>query len=352
MKKLVFRLITLTIIFFTACGRKDITPVSVKIDGPLGSYFEVIDQSYQIDESGIVLIQLKRIQGGLPKPWVEGLVLGIDDNTYEPMFKAVFFDKEGNTFMRSETQVTTDEKYLNNLMNLQVGEIGQLPFKTDAKNAQRFKLESDFKVRVPFDLNLSGSLGKNNTIYMSLHLASNEDATGAYYYKRSGPKAILYLKGHKEGNSLSLMEYNKKGDHTGEFEGLLIKDSYSGEFESFKRERFNFDLQKDTTMSSIDFSQVDFDSFIKKEFYIANASSFDFTECEAFLDRYERVVNTYIAQKNKFQNGDKYAAKEMASALADYETMTEVAKNSLSLRGTNQVNRLAVIQRRMQNVLY
>lgn len=351
MKKLVFAFAAVMVLVFTSCGKKRVVPVSEKIDGPLGSFFEVVSQPYQIDETGLVTFNLKRVNEGLPEPWTKELALGIGDNTYEPVFKVAFLDKGGNTFMRSETQIEADEACLNKLMGLQVGETAPISFKTDAEKAQKVKFGSDFVVRIPTNINLSGTIGHKNAVYMTLQIASSGEVKGAYYYKSQGPKALLYLKGRKQDASLSLLEYNKKGDHTGVFKGTLNDNVYHAEFESFTHDKYDITLEEDNDMNTIDFSQTDFNVFLKKEFYIPKAYTYNYQDWQVFLERYEKVVNNYIAQKKRFEDGEEDAAIEMASALADFEALTDVLKRSYGFDGRDQAERYEELQQRMKKAM-
>ena len=103
----------------------------------------------------------------------------------------------------------------------------------------------------PVVVNLSGKV--SNPIYMTLRIASNGWVEGAYYYKKSGPNALLYLKGQKEGDQLTLTEYNKKGKETGSFEGTYTGTRFRGEFENYKGNLYDFDLQEDNEMRTIEF---------------------------------------------------------------------------------------------------
>lgn len=103
----------------------------------------------------------------------------------------------------------------------------------------------------PVVINLSGKV--SNPVCMTLRIASDGEVEGAYYYKSSGSNALLSLKGNKEGDQLTLKEYNKKGKQTGSFEGTFTGTRFSGEFENYKGKVFEFDLQEDKGMRTIEF---------------------------------------------------------------------------------------------------
>ena len=114
---------------------------------------------------------------------------------------------------------------------------------------------SGYKYVSETNINLTGSIG-NNQVCMSLQISSEDDVKGAYYYKKNGPTALLYLKGEKEGSTITLTETNAKGKVTGTFEGDLSGNSYIGEFESYSGKYFDFNLQEDNSMTPIDLSKL------------------------------------------------------------------------------------------------
>ena len=118
-----------------------------------------------------------------------------------------------------------------------------------------------FKNTNPATINMSGNMGSDNAVCMSLVIAPDGSVTGAYYYKKNGPGALLYLKGEKDGSDITLTEYNVKGRKTGTYQGTYSSNWYRGEFESYKGKTYSFDLQEDQGMAPIDFSGFDFDVF-------------------------------------------------------------------------------------------
>ncbi len=350
MRKLELALFALLLIAFSSCN-KGITPVTEKIDGPLGDYFEVVSKSYQANEEGFVALELKRIKEGLPAPWQQGMAMGTDDNTFEPVFKAEFVDKDGNVFSTDETDISFNRSELTDLLKKPVGEIGSLAFGVDAKTAKQVKLGSEFTVRQPTMINLSGSIGKNLPICMSLLISSHGNVKGAYYYKKNGPKALLYLKGDLSGDDMPLMEYNKKGKHTGEYDGTFTGNRYRGEFEAFTGSTYDFDLTEDKDMEFIDFSDVDFDEFYETEFYVREVPTSLGSNWDEILDRYERIVDDYVRLYKKSKSGDMSAAVEMASLASDYASLSDEIEDARGSMTTAQANRFANIQRRMLNAM-
>lgn len=345
MKKLEFALFAVILIVFASCG--GIKPESEKIDGPLGPYFEVVNKTYKADNDRITF-DLKRIKEGLPEPWKSEMTMGIDDYTYEMAFKADFLGSDGKVCSDAETDIYFDAAQLMNLVNLKVGETGSITFEADTEKAKTVKLGSDFKVWEPTLISLSGSLGKNLPICMSLYISCKGEVRGAYYYKKMGPKALLFLKGDKKGDQLDLMEYNKKGDHTGEYEGTFTGNRYRGEFEAYYGGTFDYDLKEDKEMEFIDFSGVDFDEFVNEEFYVREIpASLGSGNWDEILDRYEKLVNDYVRLVKKARNGDLSAATEMASLASEYEDLSEDIESASGSMTMQQANRYAAIQRKM-----
>lgn len=351
MRKLGLALFALVLVAFTSCG-KGITPVTEKIDGPLGDYFEVVSKPYQANEEGMVALELKRIKDGLPAPWQQGMAMGTDDNTFEPVFKAEFIDKEGKVFSTDETDISFNRSELTDLFKKPVGEIGSLAFGVNAKVAKQVKIGSEFTVRQPTKINLSGSIGKNLPICMSLLISTHGNVKGAYYYKKMGPNALLYLKGDLDGDDLPLMEYNKKGNHTGEYDGTFTGNRYRGEFEAYTGSTYDFDLREDKDMEFIDFSDVDFDEFYETEFYVREVpAGLGGSNWDEILDRYEALADDYIRLYKKSLSGNITAATEMVSVLSDYESLSEEIEKARGTMTTAQANRFANIQRRMLNAI-
>ena len=82
MKKIFYYFsIVIMTICLASCGGDGITPVSEKIQGPLGQYFEVVSKDYKVKD-GKVGIEIKRIKEGFPEPWTEGMEVGYSDKTF------------------------------------------------------------------------------------------------------------------------------------------------------------------------------------------------------------------------------------------------------------------------------
>ena len=68
MKNLHVCFLTLAAILLVGCSKLSVQPVSQEILGPLGSYFEIEGESFDI-EDGKLAITLTRKKEGMPDPW-------------------------------------------------------------------------------------------------------------------------------------------------------------------------------------------------------------------------------------------------------------------------------------------
>lgn len=125
-------------LFTVSCsGGGDGLTAESKINGPLGTFFEVVDKNYKIVEdefSPKINVQIKRISEGGPK-----------DVSWEsrPGFKIEVFDSDDDLIASNETDVVFDEDQLKAIFALGVGETASLSFKLDVKN-----LENAHKLKV------------------------------------------------------------------------------------------------------------------------------------------------------------------------------------------------------------
>ena len=249
----------MNIVCLASCGGDGITPVSEKIQGPLGQYFEVVSKDYKVKD-GKVGIEIKRIKEGFPEPWTEGMEVGYSDGEMEPQFTAEFQDADGSVISKDKTDKIWDKDELSAIAALGVDETASITFDV-SEDAAQVKIGSTFKVNgeVESTINLSGNIGKY-PIQMTMHIASNGEVTGAYYYKSNGPGNYLYVKGNKDGNQIILDEYTKEGEHTGEYTGSFTNNVYKGIFKAMSGE-YQFTLSPDKDMHGIDLSTVRFSDF-------------------------------------------------------------------------------------------
>lgn len=316
----------------SACSGGDtLSCISEKIQGPLKDYFEVVPNDYKTSD-GKVSIEIKRIKEGFPAPWKEGMEVGYNNGQVEPRFTVEFQNSDGNVVSKDKTDIVSDMDELNAVAALGVDETATITFECK-EGATQFKMGSTFKSHGEEEktLNLEGGIGQY-PIMMTIHIASNGEVTGAYYYKSKGPGNYLYVKGEKSDDHITLNEFTRDGKQTGTYEGTYTNGVYKGHFNT-KSGNYEFVL-KPTDMADINFSNVDFDSF-RAEYitYDSGESSDESFESDeesvssasgsedwnALLDSYEQYVDKYIKYIKKAANGDM-------TALAEYPSLMEKAQ--------------------------
>lgn len=160
MKAFKFFLVAALAVFLVSC-KGSMTPISKKIQGPLGDYFEVVSKDYKAVD-GKVSIEIKRVKDGFPDPWIEGMEVGYLGGQFTPTFSVEFQDASGNVVSKDATDIVFDEKELEAVAALAVGETATITFDCD-KDADKFKISSDFEVHQEIDSSSSySSSGENN----------------------------------------------------------------------------------------------------------------------------------------------------------------------------------------------
>lgn len=246
----------------TACGNS-MKPMSAKIEGDLMDYFEVVFKDYKTTD-GKVAIEFKRIKEGFPEPWRKDLEIGTEENTIMPTFIAEFQDKDGNVISVEKSSIS-EKKELQNLASTNVNETSIITF-TCPEEAVKFKISSTYKYNVL--INLEGAVG-TYPIAMTLHVVTDGDVTGAYYYKRKGPGNYLYLKAENasndmmHGESIMLNEYSKNGVKTSAIQGSYENGIFNGALYNFSVScsDYLFKLHPANNMKEIDLNGIDFDLF-------------------------------------------------------------------------------------------
>jgi hypothetical protein len=236
------------------------------------------------------------------------------------------------------------------------------------KNAKTFKI-TEMRVKTPIDMNLSGSVDKY-PIMMSLHINSSGEAVGAYYYARMGSGSLLYLKGSKDGSTLSLNEFDSNNKHTGSFKGTFENGKYNGRFEGEVRE-FQFSLSEDKNMQPIDLKSIDFSKFYRT--YENTSSSSDDSsvdlssifgsdddsdgsgseDWDAILDTFEKYVDLLDKAFDKIENNDPTAVVEYAKMYGELLKISpklDNAKTSNDLTSA-QAARYAKINLKMAKIV-
>ncbi len=137
------------------------------------------------------------------------------------------------------------------------------------KNAAKFTLTTP-EMKYPLCLNLGGTIAKK-PVQMTLCIGLDHNVKGAYYYKQSGPKALLVLKGTQdEDGKIELDEYNSDGVLIGTHQLTAKNWKLTGTYEGRGGDGYNLDeypisLSPDKSMVRIDLSKIDF-SYFNKEY--------------------------------------------------------------------------------------
>lgn len=334
MKTIKLTLIALVAVLMCACT-DTVSPVSQKIQGPLGEYFEVVSKDYE-KKDGKVSIEIKRIKTEFPSPWHESLKLGQNDNCFEPQFTIEFLDSDDKVLSNAKTDIEVDKNELEKIASLGVNESATITF-TCEDAAKKFTMGSKFNAQRT--INLEGNIGKY-PIMMTMHIANDGTVTGAYYYKSQGRGNYLYIKGKKSGDHIALKEFTMDGQQTGTYDGTFKNDIYRGRFDT-RSGNYEFVLSP-TEMEYIDFGSIDFDAFYTDDmrysntindddFFRDSAGSADWDE---LLESYEQYVEQYISLVKKAAKGDMSAVTDYMSFLNKAQELSnkmEGAKEEMSI---------------------
>ena len=217
MKTIKFYLFAAIAILLVACkGGDTVTPVSEKIQGPLGEYFEVVSRDYKAID-GKVSIEIKRIKEGLPAPWEEGMEVGSDGGYCEPLFYIEFQDGDGNVTSKEATALIFDDDELKAVVALGVGDIATITFRYNKEEgASQFKVTSTFEVHPKEDSTSEESNGSSDSGVTST--ASDDDSSTASSgsedwdallssYEQYVDQYIKLMKKASNGDASAMTEY-------------------------------------------------------------------------------------------------------------------------------------------------
>lgn len=354
MKNLYVCFLTLAAILLVGCSKLSVQPVSQEILGSLGSYFEIEGESFDI-EDGKLAITLKRKKEGMPDPWEPDMTIGNGKGMCAPEFTLKALGSDGKVAATSKTNVTANQTELQQLLLTKVGETATITFEID-KDAKpvSFLLSSEYTAipKTLTDFNGEGTIS-SYPVHMTIHIDDSGNITGAYYYKRKGRTALLYLKGKKDGDKFSMREYNRHGENTGNFEGTITESDLYANFVC-RNGKMKTHLQP-TKLTPIDFSTVDFNQFFE-DFYSVGDTYSDYSDTgssswDDLLDEYEAYVNQYIKYYKKSQQGDMAALEEAMSLLEEARDLAERIEAASGELSTAQAQRLVRIQQKMANAI-
>ena len=271
MKHIQFFVLIVLSLLVCSCNEtgKTIRPVSEKINGPLGDYFQLVSGDY-LPQEGQITFDFLRIKEGWPVPMKTNAPLGDCDECYEPSLMAEFMDQEGNVLTKSFVDYFFAPEQMAALMELKQNEKGSMTFAITTNGVCQVKMLSDFVYHGTATSNLSGLVNGAMDVLMSLEFSPKGEAKGAYYHRKFGPDAVLGLNGMLDGQELMLNEYSNEGKRIGQYKGVFKEGVYLGKYEAFDGNTYDFNLKEDLSMYPVDYSGIDFSSFTDEPAFCVN----------------------------------------------------------------------------------
>lgn len=271
MKHIQFFLLVALALLMCCCNENSqaIKPISEKINGSLGDYFQLVQGNY-LPQEGRVTFDLLRIKEGWPVPMKTNALLGDCDECFEPSFMAEFMDQEGDVLAKSIVDFFSAPEQMTALMELKPNEKGSISFAMASNGACKVKMLSDFVYHGTATSNLSGLVNGAMDVLMSLEFSPQGEAKGGYYHRKFGPDAMLGLMGMLDGQTLTLNEYSNEGKRIGQYKGVFREGLYEGKYVSFDGKTFDFSLMEDLSMYPVDYSKIEFGSFADEPAFSVN----------------------------------------------------------------------------------
>lgn len=207
MKVLSYLFIAIAAVCLASChSESTIKPTSVKINGPLSEYFEVVDRNYKLTD-GKVNIEFKRIEEGGPES------SSLNSN---PTFTVELLDEDGNSISSSSTSVVWSREQLEAVFALGVDETASITFEfDDTKGAVNFKVSSKWNE----DSESGAASSANDTLNavndtLSIGAESTASSSGSEdwdalldSYDQYVTKYISFVKKAAKGDMSAVAEY-------------------------------------------------------------------------------------------------------------------------------------------------
>ncbi len=226
------------------------------------------------------------------------------------------------------------------------------------KDTEHFRVEN-LNVDLT-NITLSGSVGKY-PVCMTINVKSSGELTGAYYYTRQGPGALLYFKSNSGWSStLTIPEFDINANNTGTFVGKFENDVFSGQFTT-RGKTYIYSLKPDPSVTPLDLSGVPFDSFElpratsssseSSSYDTDYSSSYDTSgssgsvDFDELLDSYERCIDKAISMMKKAENDDPTFMAEYqkyVSEMLEFSEKLQNAKGDLSASQLQRLNKLVM----------
>jgi len=154
-----------------SCGGGAVTPVSKKINGPLGKFFKVAQREYKMSDNELCVEFIKVAEGGpTTASWASST----------PVFTVELQDEDGNVISSKSTNAVFLENQLGTVLSLGVGESSSIAFKFDkSEGTAKFKVSSKWNIMEESPRTLkSGQSGDNPYQWLSERLATADDLAG------------------------------------------------------------------------------------------------------------------------------------------------------------------------------
>lgn len=229
--------------------------------------------------------------------------------------------------------------------------------------ARTFKIKN-LNIETTGITTLSGNIG-NYPVQMTLDIETDGSIKGAYYYKKNGSTALLYVTGTKNGDDISLNEFTQEGQQTGSFQGTLADNKLSGVFETDGK-TFSVSLKADGNIQPINLSNINFDGFSEIPTMdtaepVQNSSSIDDLESldlssgdvsfDEALDAFEEYTDQYIALIKRASRGDATAIAEYPDLFHKLEVVSNKFERAQGEMSAAQWERYLQINSKMVNGL-
>lgn len=342
MKKLALIMLAVVSMALVSCGgsgkKGSIKPVSEKITGPLGAYFEVVSKDYVPTDRGNVSIELRRVQAGFPEPWNSSMKVGYSDGCFEPLFTAEFQDEDGNVLSKDKTDIVWDRDDLEALAALQVDETCTLGFDVGRDNPRQVRLSSTFEVH---GISQSSALNESDDFEETIDVnAYIYDDDGDFTNIRNRPKgAVIDKIPCGQGRFGVYLDKESNG-------WWHIKDSKVYDTKTDQYRELNGDdcwIHK----SIVKFEKESLDDEDNDSDYDFGFSDSGSADWDKILDEYEQLVNKYYNYAEKVSKGNASAMTDALSMAEKAQSLAEKLERADDNLSTVQANRLLRIENKM-----
>lgn len=352
-----------------ACTKNPVEVTCTSIEGKSEKIVGIPEEPYNLSSTGdgdsrtlelVTKFELKKHLGGISGLKPEDIV--IDEG-----FCVSILDEDRKKLCDLKLASDSAAISLKTVLKGKTGDKQEVKFalKTDEDNAKEvMKYAKYFKVNnftVSLrNINLSGDIG-TYPVKMTLNIDSDGAITGAYYYTRKGPNALLYLKGKIEEEKVDINEFDLQGNFTGEFHGKFVDEAFGGMFTTAALKTYNYTLRPDEQMTPIDTRSVPFDRF---ERLSLNTGLLDealeehpdvgTASIDDLLASYERCVDRCISIMSKIKNNDPSAVTEymgLLSDIADYTSKLDNLKGDFTDVQLDRLARIAAKAAKIMNLM-